>query len=87
MAERAGRDAEANAVDDADAFKPGDKGECGAGRICTGDRHRIRGVEGADQHAHHHFPGAEVPGFRDITDPIVSIGPGASAIAASMHLA
>lgn len=58
----------ANAVDDADAFKTWDEGECGAGRVCTGDRHRVGGVEGADQHAHHHFPGAEVPGFRDITD-------------------
>ena len=68
LAERAGRDAWANAVDDADAFKPGDEGECGAGRICTGDRHRIGGVEGADQHTHHHFPGAELFRFGDVTD-------------------
>ena len=64
----AGRDAGANAVDDANAFKAGDKGECSAGRVCTGDRHRVGGVEGADQHAHHHFPGAEFPRFRDIMD-------------------
>ena len=67
-AERAGRDARANAVDDTDAFKPRDEGECGAGRICTGDRHRVGGVEGTDQHAHHHFPGAEFPRFRYVTD-------------------
>ena len=55
-------------MDDANAFKTWDKGECSAGRICTGDRHRVGGVEGADQHAHHHFPGAEFPRFRDVTD-------------------
>lgn len=68
LAERAGGDAGANAVDDADAFKAGDEGKCGAGRICTGDCHRIGGIEGADQHTHHHFPGAGLPGFRDVTD-------------------
>ena len=68
LTKRAGRDAGANTVDDTDAFKAEDEGECGAGRICTGDRHRIGGVEGADQHVHHHFPGAEFPRFRDITD-------------------
>ena len=68
MAKHADRDAGANAVDDADTFKPGDEGECGAGRICTGDHHRVGGVEGADQHAHHHFPGAELFRFGDVTD-------------------
>lgn len=68
LTKRTGRDAGANAVDDANAFKAGDEGKCGAGRICTGDRHRVGRVEGADQHTHHHFPGAEFPRFRDITD-------------------
>ena len=39
-----------------------------AGRICTGDRHRVGGVEGADQHTHHHFPGAELFRFGYVTD-------------------
>ena len=57
MAERAGGDAGADAVDDADAFKAGDEWECGAGCVRAGDHHRIGGVEGADQHTHHNFPG------------------------------
>ena len=68
LAERAGGDAGADAVDDADAFKAGDEWECGAGCVRAGDRHRVGGVEGTDQHAHHHFPGTRFPGFRDVTD-------------------
>ena len=68
LTKRAGRDTGANAANDANAFKAGDEGKCGAGCIRTGDCHRIGGVEGADQHTHHNFPGAELPRFRDVTD-------------------
>ena len=68
LAERAGRDAGADAVDDADAFKAGAEGECGAGCVRAGDRHRVGGVEGTNQHAHHHFPGTKFPRFGNITD-------------------
>ena len=48
--------------------KPGLRGNVVRDAYAPGDRHRVGGVEGTNQHAHHHFPGTKFPRFGNITD-------------------